>query len=126
MQEKQKIKVEKPTDTGKRGEEIACDYLLNKGYKILKRNFHFGKLGELDIVAEKDDCLVFVEVKLQTTDNFGDSRFWITPAKQKKLKKTAEGYIYTKKIQNKSCRFDAIFIDLRYNPPLINHIENAF
>ncbi|MGB9771331.1 MAG: YraN family protein [Candidatus Kapaibacteriota bacterium] len=119
-------KVDNPTEIGKCGEDIACEHLLKKGFNILKRNFHFGKLGELDIVAEKDNTIVFVEVKFQTSDKFGDSHFWITPSKQKKLRKAAEGYLFVNKWQNKSCRFDAIFIDFRYDPPKIDHIENAF
>ncbi len=113
-------------NTGKKGEEIAYNYILNKGYKIIKRNFHFGKLGEIDIIAEKDNQIVFFEVKVQTGDSFGDAHFWLTPAKQKKLRKCAEGFIYVNKIQKKSLRFDAIFIDLRNHPPSIDHIENAF
>lgn len=116
----------KPNEIGKRGEKIACDYLVNNGYKIIKRNFHFGKLGELDIIAEKDNYIVFVEVKIQCTDSFGDAHFWITPQKQKKLRKAAEGFFYVNKIQNKDCRFDAIFIDFREDPPIVDHIENAF
>ena len=50
-------------EKGDKAEEIAVKYLVDKGYSIKKRNFSFGKIGELDIIAEKDDTLVFVEVK---------------------------------------------------------------
>lgn len=118
--------MEKASDIGKRSEDIACEFLSQQGYKIIKRNFHFGKLGEIDIIAEKDNQIVFIEVKAQSSNTFGDSRFWITPAKQKKLRKVAEGFLYVNKIENKECRFDAIIIDLRSKPFLIDHIINAF
>lgn len=111
---------------GKKGEQIAIDYLVAKGYKIVKRNFYFGKVGEIDIIAEKDNEIVFFEVKIQNTNAFGDARFWITPSKQKKIRKTAEGFLFVFKPKFASYRFDAIIINTQVNPPLIEHIENAF
>ncbi len=116
----------KSNEIGKLGEQAAENYLIEKGYKILKKNFHFGKLGEIDIIAEKDGKLIFFEVKVQKSNHFGDSHFWITQAKQNKLRKVAEGYLYINGIKGIACQFDAIFIDLRYNPPILDHLENAF
>ncbi|MCX7907930.1 MAG: YraN family protein [Ignavibacteria bacterium] len=116
----------KSSELGKSGEDIACQYLLENGFQIVKRNFHFGKLGEIDIIAEKDNQLVFVEVKVQSSEAFGDPRFWINHSKQKKLRKTAEGFLFVNKINSKPCRFDAIIVDFRSQPPLVHHIENAF
>lgn len=114
------------TETGRRGEQIALEFLEANGYKIMKRNFHFGRYGEIDLIGEKDGTLVFFEVKVQTTDAFGDPRFWITSSKQQKLRKSANGFLYINKIEDKNCRFDAIIIDLRITPPQIEHIKNAF
>ncbi|MGQ9818769.1 MAG: YraN family protein [Candidatus Kapaibacteriales bacterium] len=114
------------TSIGKVGEDIASEFLTQSGYKILKRNFHFGRLGEIDIIAEKDQVLVFFEIKVQTTDSFGDAKFWITKSKQQKLRKVAEGFLYINKLKDKICRFDAIFVDLSVNPFRIDHLENAF
>jgi len=111
---------------GKQGEQIAIDYLVDKGYKIIKQNFHFGKVGEIDIIAEKNNEIVFIEVKIQNTNTFGDARYWITPNKQKKIKKAAEGFIFIFKPHFASFRFDAIIINTQLNPPIIDHIENAF
>lgn len=46
---------------GNKGEEIAVNYLISKGYSIKKRNFHFGRYGEIDIIAEKDNVLIFLK-----------------------------------------------------------------
>ena len=58
-------------EKGRFGEEIAAKYLENNGYKILERNFHYSKYSEIDIVAKERDVLVFVEVKMRTTTDFG-------------------------------------------------------
>ena len=116
------------TDThekGNLGEDLATEYLENKGYSIIKRNFHFGKTGEIDIIAEKNDELVFVEVKYRTNRSFGDPLESITPRKAKTLRRTAEGYLYVNKITDKPCRIDIIVIDKSGKNEKIQHIENA-
>lgn len=111
---------------GARGEEEAASYLKNKGYKIIKQNFHFGKTGEIDIVASKDDVLVFVEVKTRYSDKYGDPLLSITYNKQRSIRKVAEGYLYINKITDMECRFDVIIIDKRPGTNEILHMENAF
>ncbi len=112
-------------EKGKRGEDLAVEFLKKLGYQIKKRNFHFGKTGEIDIIAQEKNVLVFVEVKMRGSDAFGDPLLSITPAKQKALRKTAEGYLYVNKIYDMECRFDIITIDIRFNPEKIEHLINA-
>jgi putative endonuclease len=116
---------ESTRDKGNKGEDIAVEYLTNKAYKIKKRNFHFGKVSELDIVAEDGDVLVFIEVKTRNSNEFGDPIQSITPQKQKKLRSAATGYLYINKIEDKECRFDVIIVDLRNKNPQIEHLINA-
>ena len=111
---------------GREGESIAASYLEKKGYEIIKRNFHFGRFGEIDIIARDSDELVFVEVKIAYGDAFGDPASWITPPKIAKVKKAAEGYLFVNKIANVPCRFDAVIVDRRGGRAKINHIKNAF
>ncbi len=113
-------------EIGNHGEDIACKYLERKEYKILKRNFHFGKIGEIDIVAEKDGTLVFVEVKTRKNNEYGDPLLSINHQKQTALRKAAEGYLYVNKINDKPCRFDIVIIDSASTPPKAKHLENAF
>jgi putative endonuclease len=98
-------------NTRKKGfdnEAIARDYLEKKGYKILEQNYHFGKLGEIDLICKDKETLVFVEVKSAYNLNFGHPIYKITPSKVKQLFKLAEIYINTKQV-NSEIRFDAFF-----------------
>ena len=110
---------------GSRGEDLAVDFLKKKGYRILDRNYRFGR-GELDIVAEDNRMLVFVEVKSRRTELYGDPIDALTPSKCTQLRKIAEGYLFRHHIDDRSCRFDVIAIDYDGEIPNIRHVEDAF
>lgn len=111
---------------GKTGEDLAERILIEAGFKIIKRNFRFGK-GEIDIVAMDGNCLVFVEVKYRRNLDFGEPEYSITKPKIRQLKRIAEAYYYINKIEDQECRFDVITIlGALKNNPKINHIKNAF
>ncbi|MCP4583316.1 MAG: YraN family protein [candidate division Zixibacteria bacterium] len=115
--------------TGDLGEELAAKYLIEKGYRIIERNWRGEKefkSPEIDIIADIDDGLVFIEVKTSTTDLFGQPQEWITPRKRRRIAEGAAIYLACKNQSDTNCRFDAIAIDLRTKPATINHIENAF
>ncbi len=111
---------------GKDGETQAIDYLISKDYKILKRNFFFGKIGEIDIIAEDKNTLVFIEVKTRNSNYYGDPLESITLKKQKSIKRVAEGYLYINHIHDKECRFDVICLEKIDGKIKIRHLENAF
>jgi len=113
-------------DVGKFGESLAEDFLVYSGYKILKRNFHFGKIAEIDIIAKDNDEVAFIEVKTRNNEKYGDALYSITPKKQKSIRKAAEGWIYVNKADYLSYRFDVIIVDTRTTPAHINHLKNAF
>lgn len=110
---------------GDAGEIMAGKYLEEKGMKILQRNFRYDR-GEIDIVAEDEGEIVFVEVKSRQTHTFGSPEEAITPQKESYLQRTAEGYLLQRGLEDKSCRFDAIAIDWKGGDPEIRHIKNAF
>jgi putative endonuclease len=110
---------------GRHAEELAADYLEAKGMEIVKTNFHFGKYGEIDIIARQNKTLVFVEVKARKSYEYGSPVESITPKKIKALRRAAEGYLYVNNISGVECRFDFIGIDQRKSPPAIEHLENA-
>jgi len=109
---------------GKRSEIIAADYLKNKGYKILETNYK-NKIGEIDIIAQDEDYLVFVEVKARLSQAFGHPFDAIDGRKQQKIRAVASIYLMKNKKYGTNCRFDAISI-LGIENPEITHIIDAF
>jgi putative endonuclease len=86
-------------------ENIACDFLIEKGYKILHRNFYAKKFGEIDIIAFKDDIYHFVEVK---SGNSFEAIYNITPRKLQKLYKSINYFLKLHKLENRFYCLDAI------------------
>jgi putative endonuclease len=112
---------------GDLGETAAKNYLIKNDYEILETNFRL-KMGEIDIIAEKDDCTVFVEVKTRKGTRFGNASEYVDSRKQEKIKKTALCYI--SKLET-DMRFDVIEVYYsdaygEFEVISINHIENAF
>jgi len=112
-------------EIGNEGEKIAENYLQELGYKIIKRKFHFGRIGEIDLIAKDDEVIVFVEVKARKSTEYGSGLEAITPTKRRNLVNVARGYLYVNNIENTYTRFDVISIDLSKKPPKIEHIINA-
>lgn len=112
-------------ELGKIGEELAVQYLLRNGYKILCRNFYFDK-AEIDIIAQKEEgTLIIVEVKTRNSDFFGDPQSFVTPGKIKLLVKAANEYVVSKDL-NVEVRFDIIAILKNQKQERLEHFENAF
>lgn len=109
---------------GKEGEEIACAHLREKGYKIIERNWRFGKL-ELDIIARIKAWLVVVEVKTRASDYHGDPEDFVTRAKQKHIIKATNEYIMQKDLDLET-RFDIVSVIINEKETKIEHIEEAF
>jgi putative endonuclease len=109
---------------GKKGEEIAAKHLICKGYTILERNWRF-ETKEVDIIAQKDDELIFVEVKTRKQDLFESPKEAVSTSKQQHLFKAAEAYLETSGYEGK-VRFDIVSITLYKNKTKTEHIEDAF
>lgn len=107
------------------GETIAAEYLRKKGYKILAMNYSC-RFGEIDIIAEKDNILVFTEVKLRKNKKFANAREYVTKSKQEKIIKTAMLYLSSFGYEQKYSRFDVIEIYYDGRVDEINHLENSF
>ena len=113
-------------DIGKEGEDIAAKYLKEKGFEIIARNYHYSH-GEIDIIANDKNQLVFVEVKTRLNLEYGEPEYAINPKKIKQIKKMAELYLFDKEIEEADCRFDVVAILLgNSSNPTITHYENAF
>lgn len=107
-------------------EFLAAQFLNEKGFKVVERNFRCS-IGEIDLIALDVQTLVFVEVKSRRSLRFGAPSQAVNWQKQKRLFRLAQWYLKLKKIQDKPCRFDVVSV---YAPdegkPQIKHIPNAF
>lgn len=112
---------------GNIGEQIASNYLIALGYTIIKRNYRI-KIGEIDIIAQKDDTIVFVEVKTRYSLKYGYGLESITASKRKTIRKIAEFYYSRLYNKNLKARIDVVDIVMGTStvPDKIRHIENAF
>ena len=95
---------------GKTGESLAVEELERRGYAIVARRYRT-KYGEIDIVAEDGETLVFVEVKARATCEFGTAAEAVTPWKQRRLARMASDYIARHGLDLRPCRFDVVAID---------------
>ncbi len=111
-------------DLGKKGEDLAAEHLKKSGFKILFRNWTWGK-HEVDIIAENKDYIVFAEVKTRMEDYQMHPVTAVTKDKQKSIIMAAEGYIRKFNIDKES-RFDVITIIKKNEIFEIDHIETAF
>jgi len=111
-------------ELGMQGERIARDFLIQKGYKILEKNYRFRHL-EVDIIAEHQGYLVVVEVKTRNSDFMAGPEITVTKQKQRAIVKVANAYIDDKNIDPET-RFDIISIILNENQKKIEHFCDAF
>ncbi len=110
---------------GQTGENKACAFLTENSYRIVERNFRT-RGGEIDIIAEKDDVLVFVEVKALPGGDIDLLSHELDLRKQRKIIKTANFFLLKHREYNISkIRFDVIVIDMP-NLPSVYHIQDAF
>ncbi len=108
---------------GKRGEDIAADFITKKGLLIIDRNFRT-KIGEIDIVAVDGDVVAFIEVKSRKTDTFGNPSDFVNRYQRKRIINTAQIFMKQKNLIDMQPRFDVCEIYSTTNT--INYIENAF
>lgn len=108
--------------TGNLGEDLAADYLINKGYKVLERNLRLF-CGEIDILAEDKKTIVIVEVKTVRGGGFGLAQELVRFRKQEKLKLL--GRAMEQEYPNKTIRIDVVGVDLSGEEPKIEHLINA-
>ena len=114
----------KHNELGKKGEEIAADFLQKAGYEILETNWVFQK-AEIDIIAQKENILAIVEVKTRTSADFGLPQDFVKGKKIQNLVKAVDQYL-TENDLDLEVRFDIIGILLNNKEISIEHIEDAF
>lgn len=111
--------------TGKIGEKYAEKHLKKNKYKIMEKNFH-SRFGEIDIIASKEQYIVFVEVKTRDVNAIYNAVEAVTYSKRQKIIKTAQIYLKYK-VTSLQPRFDVICIITKNEKPIsVDYIENAF
>lgn len=105
---------------------MASEYLERKGYRILERNFRCRE-GEIDIIAQQGECLVFVEVRTRRGSDYGMPEESLTSTKRERLVALADAYLQTSDNLTASWRIDVVAIELAVDNKVrrVEHIENA-
>ena len=111
-------------ELGKKGEQLAVDFLIEKNYTVVERNYRFDK-AEVDIITQKDGILAIVEVKARSSKEFGNPQDFVKPKQIKNLVKVVNEYI-TKNDLDLEVRFDIISIIKKGNKFEIEHLKDAF
>lgn len=114
----------KHNELGKKGEQLAVDFLLKNNYDIVERNYRFDK-AEVDIIARKEDILAIIEVKTRSTTDFGDPQDFVKPKQIQRLVKAVDEYVTINDL-DVEVRFDIIAIVKEGKGFKIEHLENAF
>ena len=107
---------------GKEGERLAANFLMQKGFEVVSRNFRYRR-AEIDLIVRREDWLLFIEVKTRSSSAYGEPEEAVTAKKVRMMYDAAEECIYS--IDWKGhVRFDIISVKLG-NPPEIMHFEDA-
>lgn len=114
----------KHNELGKKGEQLAVDFLFENGYTIVERNYRFDR-AEVDIIAKKEQVLAIIEVKTRATDAFGNPQDFVKPKQIKNLVKAVNEYVLENEL-DVEVRFDIIAILKNKGSFNIEHIPNAF
>lgn len=107
---------------GAQAEQLAADFLVQQGLRVVARNYRC-RYGEIDLILHEGDTLVFVEVRLRSRNDFGGAAASIDSHKQRKLTLTAQHYL-AQLPRTPPCRFDAVL--LQSTGESLEWIKNAF
>ncbi|MBT8280461.1 MAG: YraN family protein [Muriicola sp.] len=111
-------------ELGRRGEDMAVQWLKNKGYNIKEKNFRFGK-AEIDIIAEKDGILAVVEVKMRRKGYLGLLADAVNLNQRKRIIRATDHYVLTNDL-DVEVRFDIILLLHQNQKFTLEHLKNAF
>ena len=124
LAKKQNFTMNEAHELGKEGETLAKNYLSQKNITVLHSNWRWQK-AEIDIIAEHNMQVVFIEVKTRRSSRFGNPSEFVSNKKQELMRDAAEAYLEQYNLTNE-IRFDIIGIILNSRDKKIEHIQNAF
>jgi len=108
---------------GKEGENLAAEFLRNKGFEIVESNYRY-KHAEIDLIVKKDSFIVFVEVKTRSYSFYGEPEAFVDSKKAATILRAAEQYTYENKYEG-NIRFDIVSVKTGAKPEVV-HFEDAF
>lgn len=111
-------------ELGKKGEQLAVDYLIKNNYTIVECNYRFDK-AEVDIIAQKKGTMSIIEVKTRSTTDFGNPQDFVKPKQIQRLVKAVDEYVTVNDL-DVEIRFDIIAIVKQGKSYNIEHLKNAF
>ena len=109
---------------GKKGEDQAVEFLKEKGYKILERNYRFKK-SEVDLICQKEDLLIFVEVKARRSKTYGYPESFVSANQQKAIIRASQEYVIANSWK-RDIRFDIVAILELKGRSEVEHFKDAF
>ncbi len=109
---------------GNEGEQLAADFLAQKGFEIVERNYRY-KRSEIDVIARIDNSLIFIEVKTRSSSDFGHPEEFVDSRKRKKILEGAEHYLYETDWKG-NVRYDIVSVRLQNGKAEVVHFEDAF
>lgn len=115
----------RPHRFGRRAEDLAVAHVASRGWRVLERNWRFHH-KEIDIVAERDGVVAFVEVKARRADGWGHPLEAITATKRRDLTTAARGWIAAHGHRGQSYRFDAVVVVRGKDRTTVEHFEDAW
>jgi len=111
---------------GRRGEKLTRRYLKKQGYRFIAGNYAT-RQGEIDLIMQDEETIVFVEVKTRKNEDFAHGEKAVNYPKQKHLSAAARHFIHKNRLQDRPCRFDVVAVALpEKGKPVIRHWPNAF
>ncbi|MBI2962849.1 MAG: YraN family protein [Deltaproteobacteria bacterium] len=112
-------------DRGRDGEDAAWEYLRRRGYRLRERNLRT-RLGEIDLVVERGETIVFVEVRSRRGARFGTAFESVGPRKRERIARLAAQYLARERLEGRRARFDVVAVEWQDAGPNVDHLENAF
>ncbi len=117
--------MKKKQELGKSGEDRAVNFLQQKGFSVIKKNYRTPD-GEIDIIAQDGDTIVFVEVKSRRSLSYGAPEAAVDSMKKNQIKKIANQFISHYQLFDRDCRFDIVALYYEGQAVQIKYIPNAF
>ncbi len=111
----------------RRGEKIAMEYLISRGYSIVERNYRT-RIGEIDIITARDRTIAFVEVRTRKSAALGPPEYSITPRKVSRIARVASHYIKNELKCSSEWKFafDVVTVEIGDSSPVVRHLKNLY